>query len=213
MTERLTIIGGGEHARVVVETARTQHGAWTIEGFADPRPCEDTQRRLGITWIGDDAAALARSLDRSYVLGVGDVGVGDLRQRLAAKYGAAGARFAAVVHGHAWVSPTAHVEPGAVVFAGAIVQSGARLGAHTVIGTGAIIEHDVDLGAFAQVAPGAVIGGGVTVGAGSYLGLGARIRDHVTIGARVLIAMGAVVTANVADDAVMIGVPARTRDG
>ena len=210
-TRKLTIIGGGEHARVVIETARTRLDLWFVEGFADPEPCEETQQRLGIPWLGDDATALARAGERLYVLGLGEVGVGDARQRIALRYAAAGARFATLVHSHAWVSPTAHVGEGVVVFAGAILQSGALIGAHAVVGSGAVIEHDVNLGAFVQTGPGALVGGGTIVGDGCYLGLGARVRDHVVLGAGVMVAMGAVVTSNVANNATVVGVPARPR--
>lgn len=208
----LTIIGGGEHARVVIETARTRPELWFVDGFADMQACEETQQRLGVAWLGHDAAVLARSnADRAYLLGVGAIGVGDTRRRIVDRYMAAGARFASLVHAHAWVSPTAQLAQGVVVLAGAIVQSGAQIGEHVVVGSGAIIEHDVKLGAFVQTGPGVVIGGGAVVGDGSYLGLRSCVRDHVTIGAGVMVGMGAVVTANVADGAVMLGVPARPR--
>jgi acetyltransferase EpsM len=201
----LVVIGGGEHARVVIETARTRPELWAVEGFVDPRPCEDTQKRLGVKWLGGDHLRD----DVHYVLGVGEVGVGELRQRILAKY--ADARFATIVDARAHVSPTARLEPGAVVFAGAVVHTGAHVGMHAVIGTGAIVEHDVSIGNFAQLGPGAVVGGGARIEANSYVGLGARIRDHVTIGAGVMVAMGAVVTANVAAGSTVLGVPARAR--
>ena len=209
----LTIIGGGEHARVVIETARTRPDLWQVEGFADPDWCEETQRRLEVSWLGDDARVLARCDDkeRLYVLGVGAIGAGDARFRIVKRYHAAGACFASLVHVHAWVSPTAQLGVGTVVFAGAVVQSGAQIGDHAVVGSGAIIEHDVKLGAFAQTGPGALVGGGTVIGDGSYLGLGACVRDHLTIGSGVMVAMGAVVTADVTDGAVVVGVPARSR--
>jgi acetyltransferase EpsM len=201
----LIVIGGGEHARVVIEAARTRPDLWSIEGFVDPRPCEDTQQRLGVKWLGGDTVRP----DMHYVLGVGAVGVGEMRARIVEKYESA--KFVAVVDARAIVSPTAHILDGAVVFAGAIVHTGATIGKHVVVGTGAIVEHDVALGNFAQLGPGAVVGGGVRIGTNSYVGLGARIRDHVNIGTGVLVAMGAVVTANVDAGATVLGVPARPR--
>lgn len=200
---KLVVIGGGEHARVVIETARSQ--GLDVEGFVDPAPCEDTQHRLGVRWLGGDAVRD----DVVYVLGVGAIGVGDVRAKLVARY--AGARFATIVHARAWVSPTAMLGDGTVVLAGAIVQTGARIGAHAVVGTSSVIEHDVTLGAFVQTGPGVVLGGGASVGDGSYLGLRACVRDHVAIGSRAVVGMGAVVTTRVADGATVLGVPARPR--
>ena len=44
MSERagLIVVGGGEHARVVIEAARSQPARWEILGFTDPRPCPET---------------------------------------------------------------------------------------------------------------------------------------------------------------------------
>lgn len=212
MTARvLSVIGGGEHARVVIESARSRSDLWNVDGFVDPDPCLETQRRLGITWLGDDATVLGHGGGRLYVLGVGAVGVDTARRAIVERYVAKGSHFAAVVHGRAWVSPTAVLGEGAVVLAGAVVQSGAHIGAHVVVGSGAIVEHDVTLGDFTQLGPGVVIGGGTSIGENCYLGLGSSVRDHVTVGARAMIAMGAVVVGDVAEGAIMIGVPARAR--
>jgi sugar O-acyltransferase (sialic acid O-acetyltransferase NeuD family) len=200
----LVVIGGGEHARVVIEAAR---GQWDVIGFVDPQECGETTRRLGVPRLGDDDYGMRAAKHAHVVLGVGTIGVGDVRARVAARY--AEARWASIVHAAATVSPTASIGPGAVVLAGAIINSGANIGSHCVINTGAVVEHDCVLSAFSQVGPAAALGGGVTVGEGSYLGLGCRVRDHVAIGARTLIAMGAVVTRSTGDGESWRGVPAK----
>ena len=172
----LIVLGGGEHARVVIEAARSRAGAWTILGFVDPAPCVETCERLGVPRLGGDEA-LADHPDALGVIGFG--AAGEAAARAAAVKRAAGriGGWATVVHDSAWISPTAVLEPGAVVMAGAIVQTGAMIGAHAVVNTGAVIEHDVRLGSFSQVAPGAVLGGRCVVGNGAYVGLGASVRD------------------------------------
>lgn len=206
----VVVIGGGEHARVVIDAIRAGT-EWALEGFVDPDPCHTAQQRFGLRWLGTDDDVLREVASRFFVIGVGAVGVTDVRRAIAARYDAVGARWATIVHPRATVSSTARLAPGAVVLANAAVNTGADVGVHCVINTGAIVEHDVALGAFAQVGPGAVLGGGASVGDGSYVGLGARVRDHVSIGARATVGMGAVVVGDVADRETVVGVPARRR--
>jgi acetyltransferase EpsM len=207
----LVIVGGGEHARVVIDAARSRTAAWTILGYSDPTPNEETTARFGLAHLGTDDEVIARFAGRGvfHVLGVGTVGVVSRRAQIAERFERAGARFAAVIHAAACVSPSAHVEGGAVIMAGAIVNTGARVGAHAIVNTGAVVEHDVTLGAHTSVGPAAAVGGGAAIGERSYLGLGCRVRDHVRIGARALVGMGAVVVGNAEDDVVLVGVPAR----
>jgi acetyltransferase EpsM len=211
----LVVVGGGEHARVVADAARTRPETWRLVAFADPDPAVDAADRLGLPNVGDDVALLAwlegtHDLERPWlVLGVGSIGV---RQAIIDRLGEP-TEWATVVHAAAWVSPTATMGPGAVVLAGAVVNSGADVGAHAIVNSGAIVEHDVTLGPFTHVAPGALLGGGTRTGEGSFLGLGARVRDHVVIGDHAVVGMGAVVTDDVAANATVTGSPARTRDG
>jgi acetyltransferase EpsM len=205
----LILVGGGEHARVVIEAARTRPDLWNLVGFTDPNPCDETIERLGIERLGGDDGYSPFRLASWYVLGVGGVGVCAVRRNVVSRYAEAGARWATVVHSHSWVSPTARIGAGTVISAGAVVNSGAVIGEHCVINTGAVIEHDVCLGEFTQAGPGAIVGGGATIGSGTYLGLGARIRDHVQIGNRVLIGMGAVVVNSIEDEMAVAGVPAK----
>ncbi len=211
----LLVVGGGEHARVVIEAARSQGGCWAEIVFCDAQECAVTRERLGVARIGGDAEglALAGKGGVEVVIGVGNVGVSPVRARIAKSYADAGARFAVVIDARAIVSPTARVGAGALIMPGAIVNTGAVIGAHCVLNTGAIVEHDVVLGDFANVGPGAAIGGGSSVGVGSYLGLGSRVRDHVRIGSAVIVGMGSVVPADIEDGRTVMGVPARPVSG
>lgn len=202
----LIFVGGGEHARVVIDAA---DGAFRLIGFVDPQPCPATQA-LGVPWLGaDDAHAISGGA--LYVVTVGPLPGSKLRGKIISAYEAKGASFATIVHPRATVSPRARLADGVVILAGAIVNAGAIVGAHAVVNTAAVLEHDVEVGPLAHVAPGAVVGGGARIGAGAYLGLGCRIRDHVTVGRDAIVAMGAVVTAPVSDDSTVLGVPARER--
>jgi acetyltransferase EpsM len=207
--QALVVVGGGEHARVVIEAARSRPDLWDVTGFVDPAPCVETATRLAVRRLGDDDSVVSATAWPWLVLGVGAVGVSSRRERIVTAYAPRAPRWATIVHAAAWVSPTAVLEPGAVVMAGAVVNSGARLGAHAVVNTGAVVEHDVTVGAFAQLGPGAVVGGGAAIEDGAYLGLGCRVRDHVRVGREALVGMGAVVVADVEAGAIVVGVPAQ----
>jgi acetyltransferase EpsM len=205
----LIIIGGGEHARVVIEAVRSL-ADWNILGFVDPLPCDDTATRMKVERLGADDA-IGRHPSAALVLGIGTAGLDDRRQGAVAHLGTAAERWATVVHAAAWVSPTATLAAGSVVLAGAVVNSGARVGRHCIINSRACIEHDATLGEFVHAAPGSIVAGCASVGDGSYLGIGSLIRDHRTIGRGCLVGMGAAVTGNFGDGAMLVGVPARPR--
>lgn len=206
MPRDLVVIGGGEHARVVIDAACTEPECWNVIGYADLQRNEETERRFGITWLGNDRAVSQRHAEAAFVLAI--LGVPAIvRSQVLEVY--RGRAFASVVHRDASVATTADIGPGVVVLARAVVNTGARVGAHAVINSGAIVEHDVDVGAEVHIAPGATLGGGVQIGEGTVVGLGARVRDHIHVGARVTVGMGAVVIDNVPSGVTIVGVPAR----
>jgi len=205
----LVVIGGGEHAAVVIDAVRAG-SQFQVAGFSDPEGCETMVQRLGVTRLGDDNAALpVRAKDHVFILGVGGASRESLRGILVKRFAELELRYAVVVHPNAWVSKTASIGEGTVVMAGAVVHTGAKIGAHAIINTGAVIEHDVEVGDHVHVGPRAAIGGGTRIGSGCMIGLGALIRDHVEIGARTKVGMGAVVVNSLDADECVIGVPAK----
>jgi acetyltransferase EpsM len=208
---QLVVVGGGEHAGVVADAARSDPDAWELRGFTDPSPDAGASHRLGLDHLGGDADLAGRlgagaSEAAWLVLGFG--------APIAARREAVGrfdkaTRWATLVHRVAWVSPAATLGEGTVVLAGAIVNAGARVGRHVIVNSRAVIEHDVRIGDFAHIAPGAVIGGGATVGDDAFIGLGGLVRDHVTIGPGATVGMGAVVVDDVPTGATVAGSPAR----
>lgn len=199
--EELILVGGGEHARVVADAAGSS--GWRVVGYVALAQNPETEALANLPYLGrtppDGGTALTLVIGRQ-----------DVRQRLVEEMGNA-CRWGRVIHPTACVAASAQLGEGTQVLAGAVVNVGAKLGRHVLINTGSIIEHDCVLEDFTQVAPGVVIGGGTRVGAGSYLGLGAKIRDHIRIGCNVRVAMGAVVVADVPDNQLVAGVPARPR--
>ena len=216
----LVVLGGGDHARMVIEAAQSRSDLWRVAGFIDPMPCAETTERYGVRRIAESDEGLPRAspFDLAfYVLGVGRFAhvslSAEYRREIVRRMDLREDRWAAVVHAKAVVSPKAIVGRGVVVMPGAIVNGAAVLGDHCVINTGAVVEHDVRIGAFTHVAPGATIGAAVSVGDACTIGLGARVRERLTIGPGATVGMGAVVVSSVPEREVVVGVPARATKG
>jgi len=208
---KLIVIGGGEHARVVMEAAQSQPNEWFLLGYSNLEPVPETDKRIKIPWLGDDKTVFDKyGQEACFVVGVGSVGVTPRRVTIADKFTSQGTRWGTVVHAKAIVSTSATLHEGVTVMAGAIINSGAVVHRHAIINTAAIIEHDVRIEEFAHVGPGVALGGGCSVGQRSYLGLGSRVRDHVRVGNSVTVGMGSVVIGAVEDGFTVVGVPAKT---
>jgi len=213
----LIVLGGGEHARVVIDAARSQGDRWVVQGYVAPEA--GAAATPDVPWLGDDAALAARLEDLApgdrpwLVLGFGGGETsGALETRTATTERFTGALWATVVHATAWVSPNAKLERGTVVLAGAVVNTGAHVLGHAIVNSAAVVEHDVVIGAGSHVAPGAVIGGGAHVHEHAFIGLGARVRDHIEIGAGAVVGMGAVVVESIEPGATVVGIPARAHE-
>jgi sugar O-acyltransferase (sialic acid O-acetyltransferase NeuD family) len=89
------------------------------------------------------------------------------------------------------------------------ISDGVKIGQGCLINALVSIHHDVVLGDFVEVSPGASILGGCQIGALTSIGSGARILPNVHIGRNCKIGAGTIVTKDLPDNVVAVGVPAR----
>lgn len=199
---KLALIGAGEHAAVVAEAAAA--GGWSVLGAIVQAAPDASLAHLGT----DADLPGCLPADCGVILAMVGAPRSGVRRDLCGRLGA-GLPWTTIIHPSAVVSPSAVLGQGVFVAAGAIINAGAVIGDHAVINTAAVVEHHTLIGAGAHLAPRAVVGGGVRVGPWSWIGLGAVVRDHRSIGAGAVVGMGSVVVADVADSALVLGVPAR----
>ncbi len=73
----------------------------------------------------------------------------------------------------------------------------------------AIVGRDLQVGDHSVISSMVNIGGGCVIGSGSFIGMGALIKEGVRIGSNVIVGMGSVVYADIPDDVIALGNPAR----
>lgn len=138
------------------------------------------------------------------------VGIGDCRARLAVHNSIDPGLIApAVIAPSATVASLAGVGVGTVIHHHAHVGPRAVVGAAVIVNTGAIVEHDCVVEDGVHIAPGAVVLGAARIGKSAFIGSGARVLPGIAVGAEAVIGAGAIVTRNVPNSSIVVGIPAR----
>nr|WP_314859068.1 acetyltransferase [uncultured Undibacterium sp.] len=118
-------------------------------------------------------------------------------------------QFTKLVHPSAYVSPLACLGEGVFIGANSVVGPGAMLADHVFINRGVTIGHDTSIGAFSRVQPGSNLGGLSNIGRGVTIGIGATLIERLVVGDDAFIGAGAVVTNDVANSVLVVGIPAK----
>lgn len=207
---RCVILGGGGHARVLIDALLESRSAVPHAVLDADRALWGSQV-LGVPVLGGDEllARLVREGITSFVVGVGSVGDNEPRRQLFELGLRHGLRPLTVRHPSAVCSAWATIGPGSMLFPQAVVNAGATVGRNVIVNTGAIVEHDCAIGDHAHIATGAKLASTVRVGPLAHIGAGATVRQCVTIGAGAIVGAGAVVIREVSPGAVVAGVPAQ----
>lgn len=120
-------------------------------------------------------------------------------------------RYHTLIHPTAYVSPLARLGEGVFIGANSVVGPGAVLGDHVFVNRGVTIGHDTRIGSFTRIQPGANLGGLSRIGSGVTIAIGATLLERLVIGNGAFVGAGAVATEDVADDVLVLGVPAKVR--
>ena len=97
---------------------------------------------------------------------------------------------------------------GIIVPPGVIINTDAVISDFVKFGQGASINHHCVIGAHTFVAPSATVTGHVTIGEECFIGAVSAILPDLFVGNGVTVGAGAVVTKNIEDNVVVVGIPA-----
>jgi sugar O-acyltransferase (sialic acid O-acetyltransferase NeuD family) len=145
--------------------------------------------------------------DRQCILATGSPAS---RYALSAKLRAAGGELTSLI------APTVLIgnygvalRPGLNLMHHVLITNDVEIGEGTLVNAGAAVHHDVRVGRYNEIGPGARLLGNCQTGDFCQVGAAATLLPKVRIGQNVVIGAGAVVTRDIEDNAVAVGVPAR----
>ena len=199
------LLGAGGHARVLIDAIRAE-GRYVLVGALDDDTSRHDDHIDGVP-IRDaiSAAALRRQRVERAIIAIGN---NEVRAAIARRLDGL-VEWGHVVHPQAHVAAKVIFHEGTVILAGAVVQTGTRVGRHVIINTSASVDHDNSVDDFAHVAPGAHLGGHVCIGEGSLVGIGSTVVNGRSVGRWCTLGAGAVAVADIPDEVIAVGVPAR----
>lgn len=199
MEKRVMIIGGGGHAKVVIDCIRAA-GDTPIGILDDKLPVGTTILEVPVLGTIAQWQEFAQNV---FIIAIGN---NEARAKIAEQLPV---QWYSAVHPRAVISAWATLGQGTVVMPGAAINAGAGVGNHCIINTCAVVEHDCVLEDYVHISPNAALGGTVTVGAKSHIGIGASVRNNVTICEACVVGAGAVVVKNITETGTYVGVPAQ----
>lgn len=180
---------------------------WNLVGFLDDTPSLQGTSVFGYPVVGDRQrldALVAEQHD--FVNNVASTT--DARASVTALLESRGCRFASLAHPDVDLEFTS-IGRDVLISQGALIGSNAAISDHCVIRYRAIVNHDCVLGRNVFVGPGSTLCGHVSIAENTYIGAGSTVRERTSIGSGSVVGAGAVVVADIPDNVIVAGVPAR----
>lgn len=205
MKEPIFLFGAGGHARSVFEVVH-RHGRYVVSTVLDDQPVSRTFRGLPVCGGRERLSELGV---RSGFVAIGD---NENRRRITQLVAEAGLDLVTLVDPSSVIARDVRLGKGTVVMPAVVVNTGTSVGAHAILNTSCTIDHDCFVEDYAHISPGAHVSGECRIGEGCHIGIGASVIQNLEIGRKASVGAGAVVVDDVADGAVVVGIPAREID-
>ncbi len=154
-----------------------------------------------------EASNYFKTIDHKFTIGIGNP---LLRKQLYDKFTALGGKFISTISPLATIG-SYHVQIGigTNVLSGAVFSNSNTIGKGCIIYYNSIITHDCIIGNFVEISPAVTLLGRCKIGSYSQIGANAIVLPDIIIGKNVIIGAGSVVTKNVSDNCLAVGVPAK----
>ncbi|PWA03892.1 acetyltransferase [Flavobacterium psychrotolerans] len=140
------------------------------------------------------------------------IGIGNpkLRYELNKKFMALGGQLVSAISPLALMSSyDIKIGNGCNILMNAVFSNSVCIGEGCLIYYNAIITHDCEIGNYVEISPNVTLLGRCRIGSFSQIGANATVLPDIIIGKNVTIGAGSVVTKNIPDNSLAIGIPAK----
>lgn len=208
--KKVILIGGGGHARIVIDIFK-KNEEYEIIGLTDSNRELFGQHIDGIPVIGDDKKLkdIYYSGVRNAIIGVGGSKSNKSRAELFNKVSSIDFNMVNAIHPSAILASGVSLGSGVVIFPGVVINVGTNIGNNVIIATGSTVDHETTIKDHVLISAGVNIGGNVFIGEGSLIAIGATVVSSAKICKNVLVGAGAVVVKDILEEGIYVGIPAR----
>jgi len=196
------ILGAGNMARETFNIYKDLNKIEEIAGFI-----EENRKKSKI--YGKDVidASIIEALPKDSLF-IGAMG-SPKRKRWVREIEQKGFGFDTVIHPSVIKGDFVKIREGSIICPAVVLTCDTEVGRHSIINANTSISHDCVIGNFVTIGPGVSIGGNVTIHDECWIGIGVTIINKVSIGRGSYIGAGAVVTQDIPEDVLAVGVPAK----
>lgn len=154
-----------------------------------------------------EAKTIFDNIDPEFTIGIGNP---LLRKKMLSIFEQLGGKFTSVISKNADIGNYGvKIGQGCNILPTALIANGSTLGKGCIVYYNVTITHDCVIGDFVELSPGATILGEVEIGENCQIGANVTILPKIKIGINAIVGAGAVVTKNLPDNCVAVGIPAK----
>lgn len=205
----MLIIGAKGFAKEILEIMHRKEEITNIAFFDDVN--DDLDKFLFGTFPIMNSLEQAKTFfeiqGNQFTLGLGNP---KLRFELYKKFKNIGGVFTSLIHPSTNIGSYAvEIGEGCNILSGVNISNDVTIGKGCILYYNAVVTHDCNISEFVEISPSVNVLGRVKIGKFSHIGANATILPDITIGRNVVVGAGSVVTKNIPDNTLVMGVPAK----
>jgi sugar O-acyltransferase (sialic acid O-acetyltransferase NeuD family) len=208
MNKKVAIIGSGDLGQHIGHYLLADKYAAHIVFYDDYAP-KGEQKGVGVVMgkVADAASDFAANVYDEMFLGIGYNHFA-VRQRLFEELSQS-ITFGKFAHSSCFIDHTVRLGAGTVILPGCTFDRGASTGVNVFLNTGCTVAHDSHIGDHSFFGPAVTLAGFCQIGKRCFIGTGSVLIDHIAIADDAQTGGGCVITKNITEAGLYVGVPAR----